>query len=30
MRRDIGGVGVADVLLLVIVADASQNATNSD
>jgi uncharacterized membrane protein YcaP (DUF421 family) len=25
MRRDIGGVGVADVLLLVIVADASQN-----
>jgi len=26
MRRDIGGVGVADVLLLVIVADASQNA----
>lgn len=26
MRRDIGGVGVADILLLVIVADASQNA----
>ena len=26
LRRDIGGVGVADVLLLVIVADASQNA----
>lgn len=25
MRRDIGGVGVADVLLLVLVADASQN-----
>jgi uncharacterized membrane protein YcaP (DUF421 family) len=26
MRRDVGAVGVADVLLLVIVADASQNA----
>jgi uncharacterized membrane protein YcaP (DUF421 family) len=26
MRRDIGGVGIADVLLLVIIADASQNA----
>jgi uncharacterized membrane protein YcaP (DUF421 family) len=26
MRRDIGGVGIADVLLLVIVADAAQNA----
>jgi uncharacterized membrane protein YcaP (DUF421 family) len=26
MRRDIGGVGVADVLLLVIIADAAQNA----
>ncbi len=26
LRRDVGGVGVADVLLLVIVADASQNA----
>ncbi|HET7202940.1 MAG TPA: YetF domain-containing protein [Steroidobacteraceae bacterium] len=30
MRRDIGGVGVADVLLLVIVADASQNAMSGD
>jgi uncharacterized membrane protein YcaP (DUF421 family) len=26
LRRDVGAVGVADVLLLVIVADASQNA----
>lgn len=26
MRRDLGAVGIADVLLLVIVADASQNA----
>ena len=26
MRRDIGSVGLADVLLLVLVADASQNA----
>lgn len=26
LRRDIGAVGVADLLLLVIVADASQNA----
>lgn len=26
MRRDVGGLGVADILLLVIVADASQNA----
>src|SRR6187397_2515528 len=26
LRRDVGGVGVADILLLVIVADASQNA----
>jgi len=26
MRRDIGGMGIADVLLLVIVADAAQNA----
>ena len=26
MRRDIGSIGVADVLLLVIIADASQNA----
>ena len=26
MRRDIGGVGIADVLLLVIIADAAQNA----
>jgi uncharacterized membrane protein YcaP (DUF421 family) len=26
LRRDVGSVGVADILLLVIVADASQNA----
>ncbi|MDB5798792.1 MAG: hypothetical protein JWP36_2694 [Paucimonas sp.] len=26
VRRDVGSVGIADVLLLVIVADASQNA----
>ena len=26
MRRDVGSVGIADVLLLVIIADASQNA----
>ena len=26
IRRDVGAVGIADVLLLVIVADASQNA----
>jgi uncharacterized membrane protein YcaP (DUF421 family) len=26
MRRDTGGVGIADILLLVLVADASQNA----
>lgn len=26
MRRDVGSMGIADVLLLVIIADASQNA----
>ena len=26
MRRDVGGIGVADVLLVVLIADASQNA----
>lgn len=26
MRRDVGGLGVADVLLVVLIADASQNA----
>jgi uncharacterized membrane protein YcaP (DUF421 family) len=30
MRRDVGAVGVADVLLLVIVADASQNAMSGE
>ena len=27
LHRDVGGIGVADVLLVVLVADASQNAT---
>lgn len=27
LQRDIGSVGVADVLLIVLVADASQNAS---
>jgi uncharacterized membrane protein YcaP (DUF421 family) len=26
MRRDVGSVGIADILLLVLIADASQNA----
>ena len=26
MRRDVGAIGIADVLLVVIIADASQNA----
>jgi uncharacterized membrane protein YcaP (DUF421 family) len=30
LRRDVGSVGIADVLLLVIVADASQNAMAGD
>jgi uncharacterized membrane protein YcaP (DUF421 family) len=30
MRRDVGGIGIADMLLLVIVADASQNAMAGD
>jgi uncharacterized membrane protein YcaP (DUF421 family) len=30
IRRDIGAVGIADILLLVIVADASQNAMSGD
>lgn len=30
MRRDIGAIAIADVLLLVIVADASQNAMSGD
>lgn len=30
MRRDIGGLGIADVLLLVIVADAAQNAMSGE
>lgn len=29
-RRDVGGIGVADVLLLVLVADAAQNAMAGD
>jgi uncharacterized membrane protein YcaP (DUF421 family) len=30
IRRDVGAVGVADVLLIVIIADASQNAMSDD
>jgi uncharacterized membrane protein YcaP (DUF421 family) len=30
LRRDIGTIGVADVLLLVIIADAAQNAMSGD
>jgi uncharacterized membrane protein YcaP (DUF421 family) len=30
MRRDVGSMGIADVLLLVLVADASQNAMAGD
>ena len=30
VRRDIGAVGIADILLLVIIADASQNAMSGD
>lgn len=30
VRRDIGAVGIADVLILVIVADASQNAMSGE
>jgi uncharacterized membrane protein YcaP (DUF421 family) len=30
MRRDIGGLGIADVLLLVIIADAAQNAMSGE
>ena len=30
LRRDVGAVGVADVLLIVIIADASQNAIGGD
>lgn len=30
LRRDVGAVGIADVLLLVIVADAAQNAMAGD
>ena len=30
MRRDVGSIAIADVLLLVIVADASQNAMSGD
>jgi uncharacterized membrane protein YcaP (DUF421 family) len=30
VRRDVGAVGIADLLLLVIVADASQNAMSGD
>ena len=30
MRRDAGAIGIADLLLLVIIADASQNAIDGD
>jgi len=30
MRRDVGAIGIADVLLIVIIADASQNAMDDD
>ena len=30
VRRDVGAVGIADVLVLVIVADAAQNAMSGD
>jgi uncharacterized membrane protein YcaP (DUF421 family) len=30
MRRDVGAIGVADILIIVIVADASQNALSDD
>lgn len=30
MRRDVGSIAIADVLLLVLIADASQNAMGGD
>jgi len=30
LRRDVGGVGLADVLILVIIADAAQNAMSGE
>ena len=30
LRRDVGSIGVADVLLIVLIADASQNAMTAD
>src|SRR4029453_6017388 len=30
LRRDAGGVGIADILLVVLIADASQNAMSAD
>jgi uncharacterized membrane protein YcaP (DUF421 family) len=30
LRRDVGAVGIADVLLLVLIADASQNAMSAE
>jgi uncharacterized membrane protein YcaP (DUF421 family) len=30
LRRDVGSVGIADILVLVIIADASQNAMSGD
>lgn len=30
LRRDVGAIGIADVLLIVIIADAAQNALDDD
>jgi uncharacterized membrane protein YcaP (DUF421 family) len=30
LRREAGGLGIADVLVIVLIADASQNAMSSD
>lgn len=30
MRRDVGAIGIADVLLVVLIADAAQNAMSDD
>ena len=30
LRRDVGSIGIADILLLVLIADAAQNAMSSD
>jgi uncharacterized membrane protein YcaP (DUF421 family) len=30
MRRDVGAIGIADILIIVIIADAAQNAMSDD